>query len=332
MRVFVTGATGFIGSAVVQELLAAGHEVVGLARSEASARALAAAGAAAHRGALDDTDSLRRGAAAADGVVHLAYTHAFSHATVGGRLKILLGGAPGGLVARFMAVVNDAERRAVDALGAALAGTGRPLVVTTGIGFVAPGRVATEDTPAPSGPAVPRASEQAALALAARGVRVAVVRLPPSVHGDGDRGHGFLPTLIGIARKKRASAYVGDGRNRWSAVHRLDAARLFRLVLEQEAHDGARDGAAEARRPAVYHGIAEPCVPFRAIADVIGRRLGVPVVATPAERAAKQFGWFAMFAGLDCPATSDRTREALGWRPTHPEILPDLDRPEYFAR
>ena len=294
MRVFVTGATGFIGSAIVQDLIGAGHQVLGLARSAAAATALAGAGAQAHAGSLEDTDSLRRGAAAADGVIRTAFNHDF---------------------ARFAANC-EADRRAIEALGSALLGSKRPLVITSGTALLPPGRLVNEDD-APAS-AVPRvASEEAGSAVAARGVRVAVVRLPPSVHGDGD--HGFIPLLIGIARAKGASAYVGAGLNRWPAVHRLDAARLFRLALER--------GAAGAR----YHGVAEEGVPFRTIAEVIGRRLGLPLASMSSEQASGHFGWFAHFAAIDNVASSERTRELLGWLPTQPGLIQDIDRAHYFA-
>jgi nucleoside-diphosphate-sugar epimerase len=295
MRVFVTGATGFIGSAIVQELIGAGHQVLGLARSAAAAASLSAAGAQAHGGSLDDPDSLRRGATVADGVVHTAFNHDFS---------------------RF-AENCEVDRRAIDALGSALAGSRRPLVITSGTALLQPGRMANEgDMPASAVPRV--ASEEAAAAAAARGVEVSVVRLPPSVHGDGD--HGFIPLLIGIARDKGFSAYIGDGSNRWPAVHRLDAAHLFRLVLER--------GGAGAR----YHGVADEGVPFRDIAGVIGRQLDLPVVSRSGREAASHFSWFAHFAGIDNPTSSLRTRELLGWQPTQPGLIPDIDRARYFAR
>jgi nucleoside-diphosphate-sugar epimerase len=298
MRVFVTGATGFIGSAVVRELLAAGHSVLGLARSEAGAAALAAAGADVHRGSLQDLDSLKRGAEAADGVIHTAFIHDFSK----------------------FAENCEIDRRAIEALGDALAGSGRPLVVTSGTGLLAPGRLATEDTDRRRDGAAPRVSEETALALAARGVRASAIRLSPSVHGDGVRGFaaGFVSYLIAIARAKGVSAYVGDGRNVWPAVHRLDAAALFALAIAKGA-PGAR-----------YHGVAEEGVPLRDIAGVIGRRLGLPVASKTPEEAGEHFGWLAPFAAMDNPASSQKTRDALDWRPTRPGLLADLDRPYPF--
>jgi nucleoside-diphosphate-sugar epimerase len=297
MRVFVTGATGFIGSAVVRELLDAGHEVTGLARSESAAASLADAGAAVHRGSLQDPDSLRGGAAAADGVIHTAYIHDFTPA-----------GDP--------AAATATDGRAIAVMGEALAGSGRPLVVASGL-VHAPGRVATEEDDAPDEPMHPRVSEQAALPLAGRGVRAAVVRLPPSVHGAGD--YAFVPALIGIARAKGLSAYLGDGANRWAAVHRLDAARLFRLALET-APAGAR-----------LHAVGDEGVPFLDIAEVIGRHLNLPVKSLSREEASPHFGSFAGFAAVDVPASSALTRKRFGWHPAQPGLIADLDEGHYFA-
>lgn len=299
MRVFVTGATGFIGSAVVRELLEAGHEVVGLARSDKAVEALRAAGAEAHSGALDDLDSLHAGAAAADGVIHLAFNHDFSDYVASGKLDL----------------------RAVETLGAALEGSGRPLVITSGtlmLTMIAPGRFGTEDIVADPGSELPRvASENAAIALAERGVRTSVVRLAPTVHGEGDKG--FVSSLIDIAREKGVSAYVGDGSNRWPAVHRLDAARLFRLGLEN------------AKAGSMLHGAGEEGVPLREIAEVIGRQLKLPVAGIGPEEAGEHFGFVSAAVQLDNPTSNALTQKQLGWHPVQPALIPDLEKGHYFS-
>jgi nucleoside-diphosphate-sugar epimerase len=295
MKVFVTGATGFIGSAIVPELISAGHRVLGLARSEAGAKWLAAAGAEVHRGSLDDLESLRSGAAAADGVIHTAFIHDFS---------------------KFKENC-EIDRRAIEVLGSALVGSDRPLIVTSGLALVANGRLATEDDPpAPVSDSYPRASEATAASLETRGVRVGVVRLP-QVHNSEKQG--LVTYAIEIAQAKGVSAYFGDGMNRWAAVHVRDAAHLFRLVLEK--------GVAGAR----YHAVAEEGVPLREIAQAIGRRVNVPVVSKSRDQAPEHFGWLAGFVGLDLAASSARTQAQLGWQPTGPGLISDLDAVQYFG-
>ncbi len=295
MHVFVTGATGFIGSAIVQELLGVGHTVLGLARNDAAEAALLAAGAQVHRGDLQDIDSLKSGASKAEGVIHAGFIHDFS---------------------RFKEVC-EVDRVAIEALGAALVGTDRPLIVTSGAALVRPGTLATEDMPAAHGPELPRMSEEAADTVAAMGVRVSVIRLSPSVHGEGDY-HGFVPMLIRMAREKGVSPYIGEGFNCWNAVHRLDAAHLYRLALEQ-AVKGAR-----------YHGVAEEAITLKSIAEAIGKGINVPVVSLRPEQAGSHFGWFTVFAGIDCPTSSKVTQETLGWVPRHDTLMGDLENGIYF--
>ena len=294
MRIFVTGATGFIGSAVVRELIGAGHQVLGLARSDQGAAALDGLGAEVHRGHLDDSDGLRRGAAQTDGVIHLAFNHDFSK----------------------FAANCEADRQAIEALGSALAGSSRPLIVTSGVGMgiAVPGQLATEDHSNFHHPNPRVASELAGASVSARGVNVLVVRLP-QVHDTHKQG--LITPAVAVAREKGLSAYVGNGKNRFSAVHVLDAARLYRLVLE--------NGTAGAK----YHAVAEEGVTFREIAETIGRGLKVPLVSLSPEDAAKHFGWLAMFAGLDLAASSALTRKQLGWQPTGPGLIADLEKMDY---
>ena len=296
MRVFVTGATGWVGSAVVKDLIGSGHQVLGLARSDAGAQALAGTGARVQRGDLENLESLRDGAAACDGVIHTAFISNFS--TFGANAEI--------------------DRRAIEAIGDVLAGSGRPFVTTSGtlmVALVAPGRLGTEqDAPDASVPRVP--SELATVSLASRGVRSSVIRLPPSVHGDGDRG--FMPRIIDIARETGVSAFIGDGTNRWPAIHRLDAARAFRLALES--------GEAGSR----YHAVGDEGIPVLELAEVIGRRLNLATASKAPEDAAGHFGFLAMFLGLDAPASSALTRERLGWTATHRGLIADLEDGRYF--
>ena len=298
MRVFVTGATGFIGSAIVHELVHSGHQVLGLTRSDAGAESLIAAGAEVHRGDLENLESLRSGAAHADAVIHTAFNHDFS---------------------KYMANC-ESDRRVIEALGDALAGSGRLLMVTSGTGMAnsRPGILATEQDPPASSKEVPRAaSEEAAVSVAARGVRVVIVRLP-QVHDTVKQG--LVTYAIHVAREKGVSAYVGDGLNRWPAGHRFDTARLYRLALER-----AKAGAVD-----TYHSVAEEGVPVRDIAETIGRGLKVPVVSLTPEESAQHFGWLAAFVGWDVPAASAHTREKLGWDPTGPGLISDLENMRYF--
>jgi nucleoside-diphosphate-sugar epimerase len=298
MRIFVTGATGFIGSTIVPELINAGHKVLGLTRSDAGAKSLTAAGAEVHRGDLNDLETLRKGAAISDGVIHTAFIHDFS---------------------KFQEV-SELDRRVIEALGAALAGSDRALLVTSGTGIAnaEPRRPAIEEDAPESAQAIPRAaSEQAAASIAAKGVRIGVMRLP-QVHDTVKQG--LVSYVIELARKKGVSAYVGDGRNRWPAVHVLDAARAFRLALEK-LEKGAR-----------YHAVAEEGVLMRDIAEAIGHGLKVPVISVSPEEAPAHFGWLAVFAGRDLPASSAITGKKLGWQPTGPGLIADLENMRYFER
>jgi nucleoside-diphosphate-sugar epimerase len=308
MRVFVTGASGWIGSAVVPELLDAGHQVVGLARSEASAAALVAAGADVHHGTLDDLESLRSAAVASDGVIHLAFKHdiAFS--------------------GDFQSAA-DADRRAAETIGAALEGSDRPFVLASGLLGLSPGHVSSErdghlsadELGHPTvGIQTRHVTAELVLAMASKGVRSSVVRLPPTTHGDGD--HGFMASIIGIARDRGVAGYIGDGTNRWPAVHRADAARLFRLALE------------DAPAGSTLHAVADQGVQLRAIAQVIGAHLDLPVVSVAPEDADEHFVWLGRFLALDSPASSARTRELLSWQPTHQGLLEDLNEGHYFVQ
>lgn len=296
MRVFVTGASGFVGSAIVEELLNHGHSVLGLVRAQSAAERLAATGATPLQGDVNDVATLHRGVAESDAVIHTAFNHDFS---------------------QFKANC-EADRMVITALGEALAGSRKPLVVTSGIGILHYDRPVTEDDVATASSVIPRAAtEEAAQAMAARGVNVYVVRLPPSVHGAGD--HGFVPMVIGMAREKGESAYAGDGRNRWPAVHRSDAAALYRLAIERQPE------------LKVFHAVDEPGIPFADIAQVIGDGLNVPVVGKSGDAVADHFGWFAHFAAMDCPASAAKTQQALEWQPVAQGLLEDIRTAGYLA-
>jgi nucleoside-diphosphate-sugar epimerase len=294
MRVFVTGAAGFIGTATTKELIANGHEVLGLARSDANAETLERMGAKAHRGSLEDLDSLRKGAKETDGTIHLAFIHDFSKFEENGQI----------------------DKRAIEAMGDVLVGTNKPFIVTSGTGLVAPGVVITEDMRRDASAHVPRLSEQAGLAYASRGVRAMAMRLP-QVHG-GEGKAGLITYLLEGARQKGAAAYVGDGSARWAAAHRLDVVRLYRLALEKGAADG------------IYHAVGEEGVPMRQVIEVIGRVLSIPVISIKQEEAGGYYGPLAMFAGLDMPASSALTQQRLGWKPTQIGLIADIGRPNYF--
>jgi nucleoside-diphosphate-sugar epimerase len=313
MRVFVTGASGYIGSAVVKELLNAGHEVTGLVRSDDSAEILVAMGARAHIGSIEDVETLRRGAADAEGAIHTAFFHKITQMGIPTRLRVMLGGSPGGIVSRFTKAAVDADKLTIETIGNALTGSNRALVAAFPTMALTPGRMATEeDAPDPNSAGGGRApSEAAALALLSIGVRSSVVRLPPMVHDR--QKQGLATRMIEIAKKKGVSAYVGEGSNQWAAVHRLDAAHLFRLALEK--------GIAGAR----YHAVAEESIPLRKIAEVIGRSLDVPAVSKSLKDAAKLFSWLTPFIEADNPVSSQLTQERLTWRPAQPGIISDLE-------
>ncbi|NUY81732.1 SDR family oxidoreductase [Flavobacterium sp. MAH-1] len=297
MRVFVTGASGFVGSAIAKELLDAGHQVIGLARSNESAKALKQVGADVYFGNLDDTESLKKGVSGCDAVIHTAFNHDFS---------------------TFKQNCED-DRRVITALGEALIGSDRPLVITSGIGLLNYGRLVTESDVPPNSDVAPRAaSEEAANAVAKKGVNTYIVRLPPTVHGQDD--HGFVPMVIAMAKENSESVYIGQGDNRWPAVHRLDAATLYRLIIEQQPEQK------------VFHAIAEQGVPFREIATAIGKGLGVPTIGKDKLGAEAHFGWFLHFASFDCPASSESTKNVLGWHPKHMGLLKNLDSGAYFEQ
>jgi nucleoside-diphosphate-sugar epimerase len=298
MKIFVTGATGFVGTAVVQELLAAGHQVLGLARSPQAEQKLIEAGAQPHRGDLTDFESLKAGASASDGVIHLGFIHDFSRYEEMCRL----------------------DEKVIAAIGEALVGTARPFLITSGTALFSKDGITTEDDRSAANPHPRIATENAADAVAASGVKAAVIRLSPSVHGQGDK-IGFVPMMINIAREKQASAIIGEGNNHWPAVHRLDAARLYRLALETPFESGTR-----------YHAVAEQGIPLKTIANQIAQRLDIPLVSIDPQQAAEHFTWFAHFAKLDNPTSSERTKAALNWKPQHPTLLEDLKGDIYFPK
>ena len=295
MRVFMTGAAGFIGTALTKELMAHGHEVLGLARSDANAAAIESMGAEVHRGSLDDLDSLRKGAQDTDGTIHLAFIHDFSKFEENGQI----------------------DKRAIEAMGDVLVGTDKPFIVTSGTALIEPGALVTEDMRRDAGAPVPRVSEQAGLAYAQRGVRAMAIRLP-QVHG-ADGKAGLITYLLEGARRKGAAAYIGDGSARWAAGHRADVVQLYRLALEQGVAGG------------IYHAVGEEGVPMRQIVEIIGRALNVPVVSIPQEQAGEYYGPLAMFAGIDMPASSALTQARLGWKPTQIGLIADIGQPGYFT-
>ncbi len=296
MHVFITGATGWVGSAIVRELIGTGHRVTGLVRSQVNSAALSIQGAMPLMGSLDDIDLLRKGAAEADAVVHTAFGIDFSK----------------------IAEMSQQERRVIEAFGEVYEGSDRPIIATSGFALLPRGETFTEDMPLPPiDPAFPRAPEHAVATVANRGVRAAVVKLPRSVHGRGER-HGFVPMLARVARDKGVSAYVGDGENLWPSVHRLDAARVFCLALEHNAQGGP------------FHAVADQGVPFRRIAEAIGRQLGLPARSLTSEEAGKHFGPLAMWVEGHGPASSERTKERLGWQPSEADLIADIDHPDYF--
>ncbi|VXB37087.1 MULTISPECIES: SDR family oxidoreductase [Chryseobacterium] len=297
MKVFVTGATGFVGTAVVQELLAAGHQVLGLARSEESAKKLTEAGAEVHRGDLNDFESLKSGAAVSDAVIHLGFVHDFT---------------------RFEEMCT-LDKKVIETIGEALVGTDRPFIITSGTALFSKDGVTTENDLSANNPHPRIATENAADAVAEKGVKVAVIRLSPSVHGKGDV-IGFVPLLIKIAREKGVSAVINDGNNLWPAVHRLDAAKLYRLALEKPFEKGIR-----------YHAVAEQGILFKTIATQIADRLNIPIVSLNSEETAEHFSWFTHFAKLDNKTSSEQTRKSLGWNPEHPTLMEDLKASVYFT-